>query len=81
MEGHVVLAPEVIGHIGVLPVTNTLMVSWVTMVILITLAFVATRKIALVPSGVQNLFEAIIEGAYKTVEDLAGSRARIFFPF
>lgn len=81
MENEIVLKPEIIGQIGWLPVTNTLIVSWAVMAILLTVSFLATRKISLIPSGVQNLFEIIIETGYNTVEDLAHSKAKVFFPF
>ncbi len=81
MEHSIVLAPEKIGQIGILPVTNTLMVSWVVMFLLIVASFLATRKVTLIPTGIQNFFELIIEGGYSMVEDLAQSRARVFFPF
>ena len=38
MEHEIVLKPEVLGYLGVLPVTNTLLVAWITMAILIILA-------------------------------------------
>jgi len=81
MEGNIVLKPDLIGHIGNLPVTNTLLTSWVVMLVLLTVGFLASRNIKLVPSGLQNFFEFIVEGVYSTVEDLAHSRAKIFFPF
>lgn len=80
MEHGIVLAPEQIGHIGILPVTNTLLVSWLVTLVLIVFAFVATRRLALVPSGVQNFFEMIIEFGYNTVEELAHSRTKMIFP-
>ena len=81
MEGNIVLKPDLIGHIGNLPVTNTLLTSWVVMLVLLTVGFLASRNIKLVPSGLQNFFEFIVEGVYSTVEDSAHSRAKIFFPF
>lgn len=81
MEHGIVLAPEIIGHISNLPVTNTLLVTWVTMILLIGSSFLATRKIQTIPSGLQNFFEFIIESGFDTVEQLAHSRARVFFPF
>ncbi len=80
MEHGIVLAPEIIGHIGFLPVTNTLMVSWLVTFVLIAFSVLATRRLAMVPSGVQNFFEMIIEFGYDTVEDLAHSRAKMIFP-
>lgn len=81
MEHHIVLAPEILGYIGSLPVTNTLLVSWVTMLLLIIAALIVRFNIKTIPTGIQNFFEVIIDGAYSTVEDLAHSRAKVFFPF
>lgn len=78
---HIVLAPEVLGYFQNLPITNTLIVSWSTMLILIIIAIAATWKIRAIPRGLQNFFEFIIEAGYTTVEDLAGSaKAKVFFP-
>ena len=80
--GHaIVLAPETLGYIGPLPVTNTLLVSWIVMGILIVFAFAVSRKVSLVPKGIANFAELIIEGIYSTVSDLAGSKTMTFFPW
>ncbi|MGD8723475.1 MAG: F0F1 ATP synthase subunit A, partial [Desulfobacterales bacterium] len=36
--------------------------SWFVMFLLIVLAFLAVRKIEMIPSGAQNVFEIIISG-------------------
>jgi len=74
------LAAETIGHIGSFPVTNTLVVTWFTTILLSTLAILSTRKVAMVPSGLQNIFEFVMETGYQMTEDLAHSRAAAFFP-
>lgn len=81
-EGHhIVLAPEILGYYGTFPITNTLLVSWIVMVILIVVSLLTTWKIKVIPSGLQNFFEMIIEAGYQTVQDLAGSaKAKVFFP-
>lgn len=81
MESHIVLVAEKIGQVGFLPITNTLLVTWITSVLLIVMAVIATRKVALIPSGLQNFFEFIIEAAYNLTEELAHSKAKVFFPF
>ncbi|MBI2040352.1 F0F1 ATP synthase subunit A [Candidatus Microgenomates bacterium] len=81
MEHGIVLKPEVLGYFKNLPITNTLLVSWVAMIILTITSILATLKLKAVPSKLQNFWEMIIEFAYQTVEDLAGSkRAKVFFP-
>ncbi len=75
------LAAETIGHIGPLPITNTILVTWLTTILLSVLAIFATRKIEKVPSGLQNFFEFVIEAAYGLIEEMAHDKARVFFPF
>jgi F-type H+-transporting ATPase subunit a len=79
---HVVLAPEILGHAGPLPITNTLIVSWVVMGVLILAAFFVRLNLKKIPvSKVQNGAEALIEAVYNMVADLAHSKARTFFPW
>lgn len=67
--------------LGIIPVTNSLLATWVTMVVLIVLAALATARMEVVPRGWQNLVEAVIEGFYGLVESVAGpERAPRFFP-
>ena len=81
MEHTIVLKPEILGFYKNLPITNTLLVSWVAMLILIITSIVTTWKLKAIPSKLQNFFEIIIEFGYQTVEDLSGSkRAKVFFP-
>ncbi len=61
-------------------VPNTLPTTWLSMLVLIVVAYFATRKMELVPSGFQNAVEAIVEMFYNFVEGVAGEKARIFFP-
>ena len=81
MEYHIVLAPEILGHIGTLPVTNTMLVSWITSTLLVILAIFATWKVRAVPAGLQNFFELVIESGLQITEDVAHKKARTFFPW
>lgn len=81
MEHGIILAPEVITYYKTFPITNTLIVSWITMGILILVSILVRLQVRLVPSGIQNFFELIIDSGYTMVEDLAGSKkAKVFFP-
>jgi len=56
--------PEVLFYLGglpALPVTNTLLTAWIVIIILVVVAFLTTRKLAWLPSGVQNMWELLIE--------------------
>lgn len=82
MEHEIILGPEVLWRLGSFPVTNTLLVSWLTVLLLSAVAFLTSRKITKIPQGLQNFFEPIIETGFQTVEDLAGTKkALVFFPF
>ena len=62
-------------------ITNTLLSSWIVTLLLIALFYGATRRMAVVPRGLQNLMEAAVEALLNFVESVAGSEnARRFFP-
>jgi len=55
--------------------------SWVATAIILVLAVLASRSLNLVPSGVQNLVEVIIEFFLDMVDTSIGKMGRTFFPF
>ena len=67
-------------NIGSFHITNTMITTWATIVILIVLSFFATRKIKEVPTGLQNIFEAAIEYFQKLGEGVSGKRFAKFIP-
>jgi len=82
-EIHISLKAEEILNFGNFNFTNTLIVSFLMLFILGTFAFVFRKKIFLIPSGIQNLFEYVIEKALDLMEGILGSRflAEKYFPF
>ena len=78
----IIVAPERIGLLfGAFPLTNTIIAAWVTIIVLLVLSWLTTRNLQMVPSGLQNLMEAIIEAFMQPVEAIAGPHnARRFFP-
>ena len=75
------IAPDVIFYIGPLPVTNTLLCTWITIIILVILCYLGTRKRELIPAGMQNLAEWAVESMLGMVEGVAGKvKGKIFFP-
>lgn len=80
---HISLVPEEIGKIGDFIITNTLLTSWVVMIVLISLAYWGGKKPTLKPSKKQNFFEAILEAILDFFEDVWGDKtqARKYFPF
>jgi F-type H+-transporting ATPase subunit a len=74
------LPAEAVFHIGHFSVTNTLIASWFTIIVLVVLSFILTRKMKLIPGKRQAMAEAIVEGLLNFVESVAGKKhARILF--
>jgi F-type H+-transporting ATPase subunit a len=76
------LPSEGIFHISSLfTITNTLIASWLTIIVLGSLFFAATRKMKLIPGGLQNFAEWIVEALLNFVTGVAGEKnARTLFP-
>jgi F-type H+-transporting ATPase subunit a len=55
-----------------LPITNSMIVSWVVALGLIIFAQAATRNMKQVPEGAQNFLEWLVEGLYKFLEEVIG---------
>jgi F-type H+-transporting ATPase subunit a len=56
-----------------LPITNSMIVSWIVALILIAFAQLSTRNMKQVPTGAQNFAEFLVEGLYKFLEGILGS--------
>ena len=54
--------------------------SWVVMLLLISIGFLASKGIGLVPTKVQNLFEIILGGIEDFMVDITGDEGRWLFP-
>lgn len=84
------LAAEPILHIGPVTITNSLFTAWIVMLVLILLSFFATRRIPkdlaqatnqqLVPSGLQNFMEMVVDALYNMVKSIGGHWTPKYFP-
>ena len=76
------LYAEPIFNIGSFPVTNSLLNSWVVILIIIIFALFLKAKIKPIPRGLQNMLEAMIESLLDTFDSVTGSREKTlkFFP-
>ena len=70
------LPAEGIAHVGGFSITNTLIASWLTILVLAVLFYFCTRKMRLVPGRLQALAEVVVEGLLGFVEGVAGKPAR-----
>lgn len=76
------LAAEPIFHVGNFPVTNSMINAWIATGFFVLVALVASRRKSLVPRGVHNVIEMVIETLLAQAEKVTGSRekAKAFFP-
>jgi len=76
------LAAEKIGHLGSFPITNSILTSWIATIILVLVAFIATRNLKLVPKGIQNFFELVVEMLLNLVNSVMNDMAatKKYFP-
>jgi F-type H+-transporting ATPase subunit a len=78
---HVALAGEPLFSDGPSWLTNSLLTTIIVDVVIIVLAVLATARMSVVPSGLQNLMEILVEALYNLAESVAGHRARDFFAY
>lgn len=75
------IQPDVIFNINGFPITNTLIGTWLSIIVLIVLFYFGTRKREVIPSGLQNAVEWIVEYLLSLVQGVAGKdKGRKFFP-
>ncbi len=55
--------------------------TWLVMIVLTALAFAASRRVALVPRGLQNLMEVVLEQFQTMIDDVIGPAGRPYLPF
>ncbi len=80
---NIVIQPDVLFTMpGInLPVTNTLLCTWIVIAILLILAFLVSRRQEMVPRGFQNFAEWGVESLLNLVEGVSGKeKGRKFFP-
>lgn len=70
------LYAEPIFLIGDFTVTNSLLNSWVAVFILIIFFVSIGKKIAIIPKGIQNIFEIILEQSLEMADSLTGNRKK-----
>ena len=76
------ISAEKLFEIWGLPVTNTLLTTWVVVGFFVVVSQMLVRRLQLVPAGVQNVSEAVIEGVLGLMDSVLGSREKSekYFP-
>ncbi len=62
--------PVEIFSIGPVVIKNTVIVTWFVMAFIIVASYLITRRLSIKPGAFQEIFEAIIESAEKTIKDI-----------
>lgn len=76
------LFAEPIFNIGGFTVTNSILNSWIVVVIVVVLAYSLKSRIREIPKGIQNVFEMVVDAFLGIFDSITGSRQRSlqFFP-
>ncbi|HCS79508.1 TPA: ATP synthase F0 subunit A [Patescibacteria group bacterium] len=81
MGPHISLSAEKIGSLFGLPITNSLLTTWVVMAILFILTYFFTRSIQLIPGNLQQVAEMILDMLYGLFASVVGKdKIKQFFP-
>ncbi|HTM68210.1 MAG TPA: FoF1 ATP synthase subunit a [Candidatus Binatia bacterium] len=70
------VAAEKLFQIGPLPVTNSVLTGWIAVGVFVIAGAALSRKKALVPKGLQNAAEWLIEGMLTFMDQVTNDRAR-----
>lgn len=81
-EIHIALSAEKITEFLGIPITNTLIMSWVVVGLLLVLGFFVGRNLKIIPGRVQILFESLFVYVMEYMEETLESKkmAKKFFP-
>ncbi|MFA5359090.1 MAG: F0F1 ATP synthase subunit A [Patescibacteria group bacterium] len=76
------LFAEPIFHVGSFGVTNSLINTWVVVILVVVLSLAVRLRLKETPKGIQNIFEMVVDGALNLCDTVTGSRAKSlkFFP-
>lgn len=76
------LSPYVLGEVLGVPITSTLLTTWLSMAILIVLAIIVGKNLTAIPGKLQSVFEMIVGGLFDFTVNTLESRllATKYFP-
>lgn len=78
----VTIFAEPIFHIGEFQITNSLLVSWVVVLLIVIVGIRVKRKINIIPGKIQNAFEIVVDKFLEVFDSVTSSREKSlkFFP-
>jgi hypothetical protein len=66
------LKPQMLVEVGGFGITNSMLVTWIVAAGIIIFAQIATRRVKIIPSGIQNFWEWLVEGLHNFLENIIG---------
>lgn len=80
MEHPILFLDVILGKFGV-HIPPHVTYTWLIMGLLLLLGVLASRRVALVPAGAQNVMEMIVGGLEEFMVEITGEEGRAFFPY
>ncbi|MFC1987605.1 F0F1 ATP synthase subunit A [Chloroflexota bacterium] len=81
VQPHPELPAEVVFHILGIPITNSIVASWVTILVLVGFSYAVSHRLRVIPGRMQAILEFIISALLDFCQSVAGKeRGRRFFP-
>ena len=65
---------EPVFHLGNFTITNSLITSWLAVLVIITFCVILRRKINKIPGTIQHVFEIVLDGALSLCDQVTNSR-------
>ncbi len=80
-QPHPELPAEVVFHLFGFPITNTILATWLTIIVLVGISYAVTHRMKLIPGRLQTLLEFALSWLYDFCQNVAGEKnGRRFFP-
>jgi len=70
------LAPEILFNIGPVPVTNTIINTWIAIIIFLIVGLIISKSAALRPAKLQNFLEWVLESIFVYFDQVTGDRKK-----
>ena len=64
-----------------IPITNVVIMTWIAMAVIIVWAFASTRKLKMVPKGLQNFAEFVVEALNNFVKGIIPHHWKSYAPY
>lgn len=72
--------PQVLFYLFTIPITKTIISTWVVMAFLVLFSFFLTRKMTFIPGRLQNVLELFVEAIINLIEGMSPGNGRKFLP-